>query len=535
MSSFRPSRVSLAIIGASAVGLIVWTALVVTGTLDRFDATTVAPPLAPGSAWAQIFAALAIVTWPGVAYLVMVILAFWSLQRRLRSLGIAILLSVALGVAVNYLMKAVIARPRPDSPHELITNHGYAYPSTHVTATVLAMIMVVAVVTVTRQSLTNQGWWRTGAAALVLLVAFDRWILNAHWISDLVGAVLLGVLLASVSLVIARVRVLPDSPLEAIALARPKKRKELATAETETRRCAVVFNPTKVLDQATFRRHVEYELSIRGWDRPLWLETTPRDPGYQMAAVAVRKKVDLVLGVGGDGTIRAVCEGLADTGIRFAIIPAGTGNLLARNLGVPLDESDALKVAFDGEPRQIDLVRLRTDDGQDSHVFSVMAGMGIDAVIMEQTNADLKKTVGSAAYFIAAARNAKHPALPVTVTVDDEEPFKRRASVIVLGNVGFLQGGIQLIPGARADDGRLDLMIASPRTPADWARLTAKVLTRRNRGDDRMDRISATKVRIEAERTEPFQLDGDTVGTCHTMEAEVLPGALTLQMPIQVR
>lgn len=533
MSSLRPSPASLVIGGSSAIGLIIWTTLVVTGTLDGFDAATTSPPLAPGSAWAQILAAVAILTWPGVCYLVLAILAIWSLQRRLRSLAVAIALSIVLGAGANFLMKWLIARPRPESAHQLITNHGHAYPSSHVTAMVITMIMVVAVVTVTRQSLTNQGWWRTGAAVLTLLVSFDRWILNAHWVSDLIGAVLLGTLAASAALVIAGVRVLPDSPLEAMVLSRPRPAE--LTEGASAKRCAIVFNPTKVLDQATFRRHVEYELSIRGWDRPLWLETTPRDPGYQMAAVAVRKRVDLVLGVGGDGTIRAVCEGLADTGIPFAIIPAGTGNLLARNLGVPLDESDALKVAFDGESRQIDLVRLRTDDGEDSHVFSVMAGVGIDAVIMEQTNADLKKAVGSAAYFIAAAQNAKHPALPVTVTVDDAEPFKRRASVIVLGNVGFLQGGIQLIPGARADDGKLDLMIASPRSPADWARLTAKVLTRRKRGDDRMDRISGTKVRIEADRTEPFQLDGDTVGSCHTMEAEVLPGALTLRMPIRVR
>src|SRR4029453_8530394 len=110
------------------------------------------------------------------------------------------------------------------------------------------------------------------------------------------------------------------------------------------RRAAVIFNPTRVTDWITFRRHVEYELKTRGWDRALWLETTTDDPGQAMTAQAVRENVDLVLGAGGDGTIRIICSGLANTGIPFGLIPAGTGNLLARNIGIPLDEVAALGV-----------------------------------------------------------------------------------------------------------------------------------------------------------------------------------------------
>ena len=123
------------------------------------------------------------------------------------------------------------------------------------------------------------------------------------------------------------------------------------------RRAAVIFNPAKVTDWITFRRHVDYELKSRGWDRALWLETTSEDPGRAMTEQAVRENVDLVLGAGGDGTIRVICSGLAHTGIPFGLIPAGTGNLLARNIGIPLDEVAALDVAFDGADKAVDLVQ----------------------------------------------------------------------------------------------------------------------------------------------------------------------------------
>ena len=306
--------------------------------------------------------------------------------------------------------------------------------------------------------------------------------------------------------------------------------KIVSTLSAPARRAAVIFNPTKVTDWAMFRRRVDYELTARGWQRTLWMETTTDDPGRAMAEQAVREGVDLVLGAGGDGTIRVICAGLAGTGVPFGLIPAGTGNLLARNIGIPLDEAAALDVAFDGMDKPIDLVRLTVDDGAPDY-FAVMAGVGIDAVIMEGTDPNLKRAVGSAAYFVSAAQHANHPALHATITVDDQPEIKRRAHVIVIGNVGILQANIQLIPGARADDGILDVLVASPRTARDWVRLTTQVLTRRRREDDQLDRLTGRKVTIKVEERDQYQVDGDTVGECNTMIAEVLPGALTLRVP----
>ena len=235
----------------------------------------------------------------------------------------------------------------------------------------------------------------------MLVVAVDQWILGAHYVTDIVGGVLLGGLTATLALLASGVEV----PVGYDLVTEMTRTRAVEPVPAERRRrAAVIYNPTKVTDWVTFRRHVEYELRTRGWDRPLWLETSTDDPGRAMTEQAVREGVDLVLGAGGDGTIRVICSGLAGSGVPFGLIPAGTGNLLARNIGIPLDEAAALDVAFDGLDKAVDLVALSVDGGPADH-FAVMAGIGIDAVIMEGTDPMLKRAVGIGGVLPVARRS----------------------------------------------------------------------------------------------------------------------------------
>jgi len=526
-----PNRLSVLIAILLLLGFVVWTWLTFnSAAFASLDQKTMPPQVAPGSRTAEIIGAFALVTWPGFEYAALAGIALWAIRRRLRQLAVALVLAIALGWGGADLLKIIFQRPRPEHALHLLTATGYAYPSGHMTGVMILSIMVGATFAVTRQSVRARMLWQVGSGVLVLAVAFDRWITGAHYLTDIVGGALYGALAATVALLIAGVKVpIPHELVGEMVRSR-------ATAEEPVaplRRAAVIFNPAKVTDWITFRRHVEYELKTRGWDRALWLETTSEDPGQAMTAQAVREKVDLVLGAGGDGTIRVICSGLAHTGIPFGLIPAGTGNLLARNIGIPLDEVAALDVAFDGADKAVDLVRVKVDDQPADH-FAVMAGIGLDAVIMEGTDPKMKKAVGSAAYFVSAAQNANHPAMHATIAVDDQQPFRRRASVIVVGNVGFLMANIQLIPDARADDGKLDVLVASPRTFRDWVRLTTRVLTRRRQPDDQLDRLTGRKVTISVEERDQFQLDGDTVGECQTLTAEIVPAALRLRVPKQI-
>lgn len=517
-----PSRSSVVLVAGLLVAFIGWTLLVLYWPpIAAMDVRFVAPTLNHSSIVAQIASAFALMTWPGLEYLTLLVIAVWAYRRRLRQLAVSLGLIIVLAWGSAELIKLTIARDRPSSALDLITALGYAYPSGHMVGAVAACIGVGATFNVTRQSVRARSIWLASSFAIVAAVAVDRWILGAHWVSDIIGGGLLGALAACTALLIAGIAV--PIPHELVT-------ELLTTPEPTRKRCAVIYNPAKVTDWVTFRRHVEYELSSRGWERPLWLETTIDDPGRAMADRAVAERVDLVLGAGGDGTVRVICDRLAGSGIPFGLIPAGTGNLLAKNIGIPLDEAAALNVAFDGVDKPIDLVRLSVDGGPVEH-FAVMAGIGIDAVIMEGTNPDLKRAVGPAAYFVSAAKHANHPALHATVQVDRQPSLRRRAHVLVIGNVGVVTGNIALMPDARPDDATLDVLVASPRSPRDWARLITKVVTRQDRADEQLDRLTGSRVRISVDPPDSYQLDGDTIGVCSSMTAEVAPGALVLRVP----
>lgn len=516
----RRRRPSFAIITtiAFAVAFGAWTALTLSGALAALDRAAERPGLDAASPSGQIAAGIAIAFWTGVDYAAVIGLAIWANRRRLRNLAVALALSVVLSWGVEFLVKVVVARPRPSGVTPLITASGWSYPSGHMVAMMTLAIAVIATTTTTRQSRNTVTSWRVIGVFALILIGLDRWLLQAHYLTDIVGGVLLGGFTASLALATARVHILPEIPTRRVPSVRGKKP-----------RCAVIVNPTKVGDWAAFRRHIDYEIAQRGWAQPLWLETTEDDPGKEMARIAVEQEVNLVLAAGGDGTVRLVSAGLSGTNIPLAILPAGTGNLLARNLGVPLDESDALEVAFAGNPRRIDLVKVAIDAGEPEH-FAVMAGMGADAAIMNETNPELKKIVGPAAYFIAVASSINRPPFECHVSVDDSEAVTTQASLAMVGNVGMLQGNIQLLPDAQPDDGQLDVIVASPKRMADWARIAGSVISGQDDPKE-IARATGSRVAFRTDSRIPYQLDGDTAGECSTMVAEVEPGALLVMVP----
>ena len=516
MRSRRPGLGLIATIGFAA-GFAVWTALLFTGALTTLDAVQ-----APAPRWQnhiiQIAAAVAIVFHPVVVNCALAGIAIWAFRRRLRNLTVGILLAIALGWAGHELTRTLIARPRPpDTLTELIGNSGYSYPSGHMVGIVTAALVVIATTTTTKQPRSVIELWRWLGVALILLVAFDRWLLHAHWISDLVGGALFGGFTASLALTVTRVHMQPERPTRAAVL-----------AAKNPRRCAIVVNPTKIPDWAAFRRHVEGDCREYGWT-PMFLETTPDDPGRGMTRRALEAGVELVMAAGGDGTVRVVCSELAGSGVPLGLLPSGTGNLLARNLRIPLDEAEALRVILGGRQDRIDLVEVTIDDAEPEHI-AVMAGMGLDARIMSGTDEGLKKVLGPAAYVMAAGDAANLPSFDVTVTLDEGEPIERHAGLVMVGNVGQLQGNVQLLPDAQFDDGLLDLFVASPASVADWLRITTSVLLPVPEASE-IDRGQGRRVVIEASEPVEYQLDGDAAGECRRMVAEVTPQTLTVMVP----
>lgn len=527
MSRPLPRRLRLWLPPALLVAYVAWTTAAVSGLLDRLDrAVLLDPPLDPAGGPFQVLASIGVVGAPVVLYAGLVVLAWWAYRRRLRELAWAILLAGVLSWAGIEVAKATLRMPRPPTAPDILGVSGWGYPSAHVAAAMTTVLMITATMITTRQSHATTRGWRVGGVVLVLLYAVDRWGLGAHWFSDILGGALWGALAAGWALLLTRVHAHPHPTPPA-----PDPDGTGAGTDDATQpRAAVIYNPTKVLDLPTLVRHVEFELAGRGWRRAIWLPTTPDDPGIEMTAIAVRKEVDLVIGVGGDGTVRVIAAGLADTGIPLAVVPAGTGNLLARNLAIPLDEVRALETAFEGTERAIDLIRVQADDGPADH-FCVMAGIGIDAAIVGEAGTELKRAIGNTAYVLSAAQHVNHPALDTRISLDGVPALHTRAHLVLIGNVGLLQGGIQLMPDARVDDGLLDLMVASPRGLRDWLSVFTRVLARRGRTDERLRRLTGRRVEIVVDHPDRYELDGDPQGTCTRLTAEVAPGALVLRVP----
>ena len=302
------------------------------------------------------------------------------------------------------------------------------------------------------------------------------------------------------------------------------------TAEPEDRPlAAVVVNPTKA-EQGT-RQRIEAVCTGLGWAEPLWLETTVEDPGTGQAKLAVEKDADVVLACGGDGTVRSVAEALAGTGVAMGLVPAGTGNLLARTVGTPDGVAAATRVALTGDDRTVDVGRIRIDGAGEERVFLVMAGTGFDAAIMESTPEALKVRVGPLAYVISGLRAMRGRRVRVTLTLDDGPPLRRRTRTVVVGNSGTLLGGLVLMPRATIDDGVLDVVSIAPSTVAGWVAVALRVITKRRRGHERVEHWQARSIVIRTEAPQPCQIDGDPVGDAQELSIRVEPSAVVVRVP----
>jgi YegS/Rv2252/BmrU family lipid kinase len=293
----------------------------------------------------------------------------------------------------------------------------------------------------------------------------------------------------------------------------------------------VILNPAKVEDATAFQTIVSSMAAEAGWSLPTWHYTTIADPGTGMAEAAAIDGADLVLVCGGDGTVREVCAELAGTGIPIGIIPAGTGNLLARNLDIPLFLRSAIDIALTGQDRAIDMVRVHGDGIDDGTHFMVMAGMGFDAAIMEGVNEDIKAKVGWLAYVWSALKSLMFPAVRVEVSIDGAPFTRHRARTLVIGNVGFLQAGMPLIPDAAIDDGKLDVVLLYPRRFLSWLPLAVRVLTKNPRTDETITRMTGTEVVVRTHVDAPRQLDGDLIPPGRELRARCVHGRLLVRVP----
>ncbi|SNT29385.1 Diacylglycerol kinase family enzyme [Asanoa hainanensis] len=293
-------------------------------------------------------------------------------------------------------------------------------------------------------------------------------------------------------------------------------------------RSAVVVNPAKLDDPDDLRSALDKALGKAGWPAPEWYETTVEDPGRGQSRAAVEAGAEVVFAFGGDGTIMACASGLVGTEAALAVLPSGTGNLLAANLGLSGDLPAGIAVAVEGGRRRLDLGLVKGRD--EKRYFTVMAGMGFDAQMLGSTSESTKARIGWPAYIFGGLKHLRDRPMRISVRIDDRPPMRRRARSVLIANVGRLQGGVRLFKEAEPDDGWLDIAILTPRTVGHWAALIWAVVSRRGKVP-RMETYRGHRVQVTSNRPQPRQLDGDVIPAGKTLRVEVQPRAIWLCVP----
>ena len=311
-----------------------------------------------------------------------------------------------------------------------------------------------------------------------------------------------------------------------------------------------MYNPTKV-DLAALQAVVAAAEINADWGRSLWFETTQADPGVGQARQALGQGADVVMAAGGDGTVRAVAEALRGTGIPLGLLPSGTGNLLARNLDLTLDDLEhAVTTAFTGNDRPIDVGSVeaeRADGTRETNTFLVMAGVGLDAVMAANTNAELKKKVGWLAYVDPIVRSLMGSnRVRMRFSVDGSPIRTMTAHTVLVGNCGSLPGNILLLPDAAVDDGIFDVVALRPKGVIGWVQIWVKivwengVLRRSAVGRKLMSLtkevrtlryVKGKKFVARLSRPEEYELDGDPFGQAIALRAVVDHLGLVVKVP----
>jgi len=318
--------------------------------------------------------------------------------------------------------------------------------------------------------------------------------------------------------------------------------------ERGTDRIAFIANPTKS-GIADVREQAMRACATRYLPQPMWLFTTIEDAGGEAAKKALDAGADLVVAIGGDGTVRAVAGTLAGTGVPLGIIPVGTGNIFARNMDLPLGDIPALvRTALDGRDAPTDVGKLTLDRGprgpKEDHMFLVMAGVGFDAEMVAGADERLKRRLGWFAYFFAAIKHLGSRRMSASVSVDDSPEVNGQMRSVLFANVGRLPGGLILAPDATADDGMLDAVTLDARAGiVGWTGLFGNVIAQgagvrqpavlKAYGASRIDHARGATMTVKLEHLYKVQADGENLGLAREITATVDAGALVVRRPTE--
>lgn len=243
-------------------------------------------------------------------------------------------------------------------------------------------------------------------------------------------------------------------------------------------------------------------------------------------AMLLRDEADCIIAVGGDGTVSSVAAALHGSDVLLGIIPGGSTNIIARELGIPANIPAAVKLLFgDFEVRKMD-VGVCND-----RYFLHMAGAGFDSRLFDSADPELKRRVGWVAYLPAAIKALREPAYEFRITIDDETMVLESPLVLVANGSSVINPRIRIGSGIRPDDGQLDVLVVTATKPHELASVLARFASSTMDDSQYVIYRKAQAVTLESSREVPVQLDGDVIE--HTpARFSVLPLDIGVIVPV---
>ena len=264
-----------------------------------------------------------------------------------------------------------------------------------------------------------------------------------------------------------------------------------------------------------------------GVEDPLWSEVPKSKYAPERVETALAQGAQTIFAWGGDGMVQRCADAMAGSDARLAILPAGTANLFASNLGIPDDLTEAVHVGLNGRERKLDLGKMNGEH------FAVMAGAGLDARMIRDADGGPKDRFGRLAYVWAASKNLRVKPFKARIEVNGDLWYKGDASCLLVGNVGALFGGMEAFDSASPEDGLLELGVTHADSLGQWARTVARTAIG---SVDESPFVQATKVeRVDAEfdRKVLYELDGGERTEVKRLKVKVKPAALTVCVPAE--
>jgi diacylglycerol kinase (ATP) len=269
-------------------------------------------------------------------------------------------------------------------------------------------------------------------------------------------------------------------------------------------------------------------LATYGIDDPPWREVSKSKHVPAQVDELADQGVDLLFVWGGDGTVQRAIDALVGRPVTIAILPAGTANLLATNLGLPDDLDACVGIGLHGPRRSLDVGKINGEH------FAVMAGAGLDALMIRDSDSGLKDAVGRLGYVWTGVKNVRHDPVPMRIEVDGAPWFRDPASCVLVGNVGDVLGGLSVFPDARPDDGRLEIGVVTAHGAWEWARTLGRAITGDVGASPFVQTTSGRSFEVHMDRAMPYELDGGDRKSKKKLKIKVKPAAIAVCVPEEV-